>query len=326
MCYGKGGNEPTVTDANVVLGRFRPSDVLGGEIALDHHAAEQAVAALARDLGLDPARAAEGILDIAVTRMTASVKEISVMRGLDPRDFTLLAYGGAGPLHAALIARELGMNRIVIPPVPGTWSAYGLLVAERRHDASRTLHVALRDVAISDTGSILQPLRARVTDLLVADGVTPDQIRLETVLDMRFQGQAFEMSVPVDGALDSIDSLEQCFRRAYLERYGVTDDDPVEVVVWRVVGRGPAGHAGAPAPATLPHQPDSAGFRQVYFSGQWFRTAIVERHALPSGSRIAGPAIIEETGATTLVPPGFRATVEPGGCLILDGREGVGDG
>ncbi|MCY4590204.1 MAG: hydantoinase/oxoprolinase family protein [Alphaproteobacteria bacterium] len=316
-CYGKGGTEATVTDANVVLGRFRPTGELGGAIAVDVDAAHAAVAALARDLELETARAAEGIVDIAVTRMTASIKEISVMRGLDPRDFTLLAYGGAGPLHAALIASELAMGRIVIPPVPGNFSALGLLVADRRHDASRTVLTALSGTSSEEIGAVLEPLRDQVTALLVADGVARDLIRLETVLDMRFAGQAFQLSVPVDGALGSTDALTDRFREAYLERYGVEDDDPVEIVVYRVIGRGPAGEAGfpgavKPGPAAAP-----AGFRQVYLFGTWHRSAIYDREQLAAGTRLEGPAVIEESGATTLVPPGFTASVVPTGCLLL---------
>ena len=320
-CYGRGGTEATVTDANVVLGRFRPGGELGGAIEVDVDAAQTVVAALARDLGLETSRAAEGIVDIAVTRMTASIKEISVMRGLDPRDFTLLAYGGAGPLHAALIAAELAMDRIVIPPVPGNFSALGLLVADRRHDASRTLLTALSGTPGEEIAAVLRPLREQVTAMLVADGVAQDLIRLETVLDMRFAGQAFELSVPVDGYLGSADALADRFRAAYLERYGVEDDDPVEIVVYRVIGRGPAGDAGFPGKVEPGPTAPAAGFRQVYFFGAWYRTAIYDRDRLPAGMRLDGPVVIEESGATTLVPPGFTASVEPTGCLIL-GRAG----
>ena len=320
-CYGNGGIEPTVTDANVVLGRFRPAGVLGGEIAIDVAAAEKAVTDLAQTLALAPERAAEGILAIAVTRMTVSVKEISVMRGLDPRDFTLLAYGGAGPLHAALIATELGMERIVIPPFPGAFSALGLLVADRRHDASRTLLTALPETGPETIHDVLQPLREQVTAAFVNDGVPEDRIELETVLDMRFDGQAFELSVPVDGALGSSDALAGCFRDAYRERYGVEDGDPVEIVVYRIIGRAPAGEAGMPGATPAGARAEAIGNRPVYFGGRWHDTAIHDRVRLAAGASVAGPAIIEEAGATTLVPPEFVASVDPSGCLILSRDE-----
>ena len=316
-CYGRGGVEPTVTDANVVLGRFRPSDALGGEIAIDIAAAEAAVGRIAERLGLGLERAAEGILDVAVARMTASVKEISVMRGLDPRDFALLAYGGAGPLHAAAVAAELGIAKIAIPPLPGAFSALGLLIAERRHDASRTLATALSEARIEDIEAVLRPLRARARAALVADGLEESRVRLETVLDMRFEGQAFELSVPVDGALDSTEALAARFREAYLERYGVEDKDPVEIAVYRVVGRGPAGDIALPEMAAAGGGGSETGRRRAWFGGRWRETAIHDRARLAAGDRVSGPAIVEEAGATALVPPGFAATAHPSGSLIL---------
>ena len=149
-CYGRGGKEPTVTDANVVLGRLRPDRALGGEIDLDHDAALKAISRLGQELDLTPERTAEGILRLAAARMTASVKEISIMRGLDPRDFTLVAYGGAGPLHAAAIAKELGINKIVIPPMPGEFSAFGLLAADTRYDVAHTRLTPLNDISLED--------------------------------------------------------------------------------------------------------------------------------------------------------------------------------
>ena len=159
-CYGRGGTEPTVTDANVVLGRFRPDLALGGEIELDEDAA-RAVTTLGDELGLTAERTAEGIVRLAVARMTATVKEISVMRGLDPRDFTLFAYGGAGPLHAADIAEELGITEIVIPPMPGAFSAYGLLTADTRYDTTRTRLTRLAETTLEDLQAIIEPLRGR---------------------------------------------------------------------------------------------------------------------------------------------------------------------
>ncbi len=316
-CYGMGGVEATVTDANVVLGRFRPADALGGAITIDVAAATAAVTEVADRLNLDLERAAEGIIDIAVTRMTASVKEISVMRGLDPRDFALLAYGGAGPLHAALIAADLGMAKIIIPPLPGAFSALGLLIAERRHDASQTLLTPLSDIRIEQIEEVLKPLREQVRTALVADGLDESRINLETVLDMRFDGQAFELSVPVDTALESTAVLATCFRTAYRERYGVEDDDPVEIVVYRVIGRGPAGEIGMPAADAAGGRDSEIGRREACFGGQWLETVLHDRGRLVAGERIVGPAIIEESGATTLVPPDFVAAAGANGCLIL---------
>lgn len=316
-CYGRGGTEPTVTDANVVLGRFRPADALGGEISIDVAAAERAVKALATELGLEPERAAEGIIEIAVARMTASVKEISVMRGLDPRDFALMTFGGAGPLHAALIAAELGMAKIIVPPMPGAFSALGLLVADRRHDASRTLITPLASTTVEEIEAVLDPLKALVTEALVIDGLDPSDIRLEAVLDMHFEGQAFDLSVPVDGVMTSTDAIAKAFRDTYAERYGLADDNPVEVSVYRIVGRGPAGDMGLPGGLASAGESSVIGTRPVLFQGAWHDTALHDRGLLAVGARLTGPAIIEEPGATTLVPPDHSVAVDPTGCLIL---------
>ena len=183
-CYGRGGKEPTVTDANVVLGRLRPDRALGGEIDLDHDAALKAISRLGQELDLTPERTAEGILRLAAARMTASVKEISIMRGLDPRDFTLVAYGGAGPLHAAEIAKELGINKIVIPPMPGEFSAFGLLAADTRYDVSRTKLTPLNDISLEDLQDLLQPLREEMRRRLYEDGFQEKNIQLQERQDV----------------------------------------------------------------------------------------------------------------------------------------------
>jgi N-methylhydantoinase A len=187
-CYGRGGTEPTVTDANVVLGRFLPGTALGGSIEVDPARAERAVAGLADSLNLETRETARGIIRIAVARMTGSIKEISVMRGLDPRDFTLFAYGGAGPLHAALIAEELGMSTVVVPPLSGTFSAFGLLVAERRRDVSETRLMSMVGVTLDDVNRIFAPLEETAAGDLVAEGFDRQQLRVERAVDLRFKG------------------------------------------------------------------------------------------------------------------------------------------
>ena len=187
-CYGRGGTEPTVTDANVVLGRFRPAEALGGEIIIDPALSMRAVTILAGRLGLDPVETAKGIVRIAVTRMTGAIKEISVMRGLDPRDFALLAYGGAGALHAPAIAEELQIRTVIVPPLPGAFSAYGLLVADRRRDLSRTRLLPLESASIEDIEAMLAPMRDAARVELESEGFTDDRIRFESTVDVRFIG------------------------------------------------------------------------------------------------------------------------------------------
>ena len=323
-CYGRGGVEPTVTDANVVLGRFRADAPLGGEIALDVAAAERAVGALAEHLGLDRMAAADGIVRIAVTRMTGAIKEISVMRGIDPRDFTLLAFGGAGPLHAAAIAEELGMVRVIVPPLPGAFSAYGLLVAEHRCDASRTRVMAIEEgVTLSDVRAIVDPMREEAARELQAEGFAPDQLRFETSVDMRFRGQAFELTTPLADDARDIGDLVAAFYGVYEERYAHADRGAVEAVSFRVAAYGmtekprlPSAGDGGGGRRSL----DAArtGERPVHFAGETLATPLFHRDALPVGRPVRGPAIFDEADSATVVPPGFTAARHASGALFLE--------
>ncbi|MDD9906832.1 MAG: hydantoinase/oxoprolinase family protein [Rhodospirillaceae bacterium] len=317
-CYGRGGTEPTVTDANVLLGRFRPDQAIGGEIAIDTAAAETAIGTLGETLSLSPARMAEGIVRIAVARMTGTVKEISVMRGLDPRDFTLFAYGGAGPLHAAAIADELGMTRIVIPPMPGAFSAYGLLAADTRYDVTQTRLTKLDNTDWATLQDILTPLRTRATERLAEDGFTGDKVRLQTSLEMRYVGQAFELATAVPDGAAKIADIENAFRAAYEERYGQLDEGPVEIVSFRVIGIGLSDRTDLPEQVVDGDLSDAEiGRRPVVFGGTAQETSIYRRPDLPTGIAIPGPAIIEEDGATTVVPPGFTASQDRYGIMML---------
>jgi N-methylhydantoinase A len=314
-CYGRGGTEPTVTDANVVLGRFRPDLALGGEIELDQGAARIAVAGLGEELDLTPERTAEGIVRLAVARMTATVKEISVMRGLDPRDFTLFAYGGAGPLHAAAIAEELGITEIVIPPMPGAFSAYGLLTADTRYDITRTRLTRLGDTTLKDLQALLEPLREEARERLRRDGFADDDIHLQVFLDIRFVGQAFELTTPMPDAPKNLDEIATAFQAVYEERYAQSDTGPSEIVSFRVVGLGTAPSVELPE-----HTGDATAkieTRMVSFDSDFMETIIHRREVLPVDTAMPGPAIIEEDGATTVVPPGFNATLDRFGILIL---------
>ena len=317
-CYGRGGTEPTVTDANVVLGLFRTDRALGGEITLDVDAAWRSVAGLGAEIGLTAERTATGIIRLAVARMTATVKEISVMRGLDPRDFTLFAYGGAGPLHAAAIAEELGMTRLVVPPMPGTFSAYGLVAADTRYDLTRTRLTRLDQADLADLEEILAPMRVDMLERLRRDGFGDDRIGLKVSLDMRYVGQAFELTTRMPDRPHDIHEIARAFRETYEERYAQADQAPVEIVSFRVVG------IGAADPVCLPEPPAGGSLRDariairpVLFAGAAHDTPIYRRDRLPTGTGAEGPAIIEEDGATTVVPPGFTARLERHGIMTL---------
>jgi N-methylhydantoinase A len=318
-CYGRGGTAPTVTDANMVLGRLAPAAPLGGEITLDPALARAAVERIARPLGLDLVQMADGILRLAVTRMTGTIKEISIMRGIDPRDFTLFAYGGAGPLHAAFIAEELGIRTVLIPPFPGNFSAFGLLVADARVDVARTRLTATFELAPALVGDIVESLRRQARETLAAAGFRDAAMRFEASLDMRFQGQAFELAVPLPLGNPGPAEIAAAFRRVYEERYAHAPEDASEVVCFRLAGYGTGAKpelsrrrvAGTPGDAGL-------GLRQVAFGGAPEPTQIYDRARLPTGATITGPALIEEAGTTSVVPPGFRAAADELGNLVME--------
>ena len=262
---------------------------------------------------------AEGIIQLAVIQMTSSVKEISVMRGIDPRDFTLVAFGGAGPMHGALIAEELGMARVVIPPLPGNFSAFGLLVADTRHDVAKTKIMQLEFSDISDVRRALKPLENEARERLRADGFDNDQIRIEASLDMRYVGQSFELNIMLPAAFTDTEELMEAFHRAYEQRYSHRDRGSGEVVAFRVTGFGTVDRP--PLPSVLGGN-DLAGSvrdkRQVIFNGVSKETTVYWREDLPLNTIFEGPAIIEELGSTTVVPPNFNVSMDPTGSLILD--------
>ena len=319
-CYGRGGTEPTVTDANVALGRLGVDAALGGEIRLDRARAEAAVTGLAGKLGLEVNAMAEGIIRIAVANMATAIKEVSVMRGLDPRDFALLAYGGAGPLHAVAIAEELGMGTVLVPPMPGNFSAFGLLIADLRRDfvATRVSPTARTEPAI--VNAMLAQLAAAAHAELAEAGIEPARRRLEASLDMRYLGQAFELSVPVPLEVAQMSEVEAAFRGVYADRYGAAVDAPSEIVSYRLIGWGRMQRPELPKLDGAGRSPAAAriGARRLVVGGAEADAAILAREAIPLDARIAGPAIIEEAGATTLLPPSWSARLEPSGSLVLE--------
>jgi N-methylhydantoinase A len=319
VCYGRSGTEPTVTDANVVLGRLGTDRPLGGEIWLDSGKAEAAIAALGRQLGVEPVAMADGIVRLAVTKMTASIKEISIMRGHDPRDFVLFAYGGAGPLHAAFVAADLGMKKVVVPPSPGNFSAFGLLVADVRHDYVRTRVVATHEISLAEVEGLVGEMRAEGRQLLDEEGFAPGQTRFETRLDMRYVGQAFELGVTVPDAVSTMGEIETAFRAAYETRYSYLTADPVEIVNFRVAAYGVVDKPQLPTLAAGGRLADArTGARPVAFDGRFQSTPVYARERVPPEADVPGPAVIEEPGAATLVPPRFRGWVDRFGNLVLE--------
>src|SRR5262249_43789774 len=276
--------------------------------------------ALAARLELSGPRLAEGIIDIAVARMTASIREISIQQGHDPRDFTLIAFGGAGPMHAIPIAEELGIPSVLVPRHPGNFSALGLLVCDVKHDDGRTRVGRLHD-RVPALEAAFDEMSAAAARRLDAEGFDERSRRSERSLDLRYVGQAFELNVPVPpGALDA-SAIIADFNARHLAAYGHADPDgDVEVVNARMSTYGVVDKPEAARWSGGGSTVKDALFttRDVWFGGRAVPTPVYERDRLPEGVRMAGPAIIEEFGATTVVFPGWRVSVEAAGNLVLE--------
>jgi N-methylhydantoinase A len=332
--YGRGGTRPTLTDANLFLGRLNPDYFLGGEMPVSVAAAERALAAeLARRLGMTPRAAALGMVAIADARMVDAIRMISVQRGFDPREFVLVAFGGAGPVHAAAVAHALGIRRILIPPVPGASSALGLLTCDLKHDYVRSY---LKPLAAADPEAIrgiLEEFESDATRVLIREGVAPDRIRRVRALDLRYVGQSFELTIPLpDRSLTAsgLSGLSEAFFRAHDRAYGfAARGEPIEVVNVRLSGTGlvPRPRLARIAPGGGDPRGARKGRRSVVF-GDSSRPAprdcpIFDRARLRAGNRIRGPAIVEQLDSTSVIPPGFAVTVDRLGNLLLQ-REGRG--
>lgn len=318
--YGLGGTRATVTDANLYLGRLSAARPLGGSIRLDPGLAREALARLLERLpGLDLDRLAEGIVRIAVARMTSSIREITIQRGHDPRDFTLVAFGGAGPMHAIPVAEELEIPRILIPRHPGNFSALGLLAADIKHDAVRTRIQRLSAGALGGLRAEFAEMRAGAAAGLGEEGFAPPEVRFEHALDLRYLGQAFELSVPVDPEAMSLGGIAASFHRRHLETYGHADEaGEVEVVNLRL-----AAYGRVPKPELRPQRGGAPGearveSRPVCFGGRFLACPVYLRERLPAGTVLGGPAVVEEFGATTVVFPGWQAAVDAFGQLRLE--------
>ncbi len=322
-CYGTGGARPTVTDANLALGYLNPSYFNGGAMPLDRLAAEAALREhVARPLGLSVEEAAWGIHLVATGNMEHALRVVSIERGRDPRDYALVAFGGAGPLHAARIARTLGVRQVVAPKAAGVGSAVGMLTAESRLDASVTKILRLDEAAPDDIAAIYAGLEARLSEDLAHFPASPAP-GFKRFAYMRHAGQGFEIHVDLpDGEIDAnfAAAAEAAFRAAYKARYHTEDrESAVEGVDWALtatIAAGSASAAGAPAsPSGAPE-----GMRQAWFpeAGGMTPAAVWRREAVGADTIIEGPAIVEDAEATTLIPPGDRARAGPGGHLLIE--------
>jgi N-methylhydantoinase A len=316
-CYGAGGTEPTVTDANLFLGRLDPGYFLGGRMSLDRDAAEHALSAVASRLGLDDVAFAEGMLAIVNAKMADAMRTITVKQGIDPREFSLVAFGGAGPMHAAWLAEELDIAEVVVPWSPGTFSAWGMLQTDIRHDVVRSFYRPLQGLDGAEVAAGFRALEEEGAALLADEGVAADARYYVRSADMRYVGQEYTVSVAVGDEV-RLDELGPAFHDAHRTRYGhSTPDAPVEFVNLRVAAMGSVGAAAAPFQA-----PEDAGDplldrRPVVFDGKPHDTAVLLRDALLPGARWEGPAVVVEESATTVVPPGHAIAVDDLGNLLI---------
>lgn len=317
-CYGRGGTRPTVTDANLVTGRLNPRYFLAGDLPLFPEKAEEAIAPLARQFGLPVAEAALGILRVANASMVNAIKLVSVRRGYDPRDFTLVAFGGGGALHAAALARELHMARVLIPPAPGTFSALGMLATRPIQDFIRTRLLQSTDENMPEVRAVFADLEEQALAFMRASGFDLERVQVRRMVDMRYQGQEHTVRVPV-AALERHE-MEARFHELHEQAYAFRLDSLVELVNFHVSA---AYHAVPVDLRALAPSFDGSGEpkeeRQVLFEDVgWVTCAVYERTNLLPGRPVEGPAIIEEPMSTTVVYPGQQARVDELGNLLVE--------
>ncbi|MEV6228048.1 hydantoinase/oxoprolinase family protein [Saccharopolyspora shandongensis] len=312
-CYGLGGKLPTVTDAQLLLGRIDPDWFLGGRMKLSVDAAEEAIGTLGRELGLDASETAEGVVAVANAMMANAIRTLALRRGIDPRDFSLMAFGGAGPLHGAALADELGIQEVIVPFGTGVLSAWGMLHADVRHDLSAPLSGRTTEAAaVAARQQALAELRGQGRALLDAEGVPAGLHQFVPAVDMRYAGQEHAITVEVPETSDLVAAFHDTYRR----RYGhAMPGAAVEYVNARVAAIGRVGASiTPPPPGTVDQSAEST--RDVRVDGVTHRARIVRRDAVGTEA-VAGPAIVLEDGSTTLVPPGWSATGGPVGTLVL---------
>lgn len=326
VAYGRGGQDPTVTDANLLLGRLDADHFLGGELKLDLEGCRrQMLERVASPLGLEPTEAADGILRIAVTQMSHAVKAVTTERGLDAGNFTMVVYGGAGPLHASAIARELGIRKVLIPYAPGYFSAYGMLFSDLRYDYVRSVFRKLNDVSFDDIEAAYQSMEDEGRAALAQSGVKPEGVVIERAADMRYVGQEHAVTVDLPQAFFAAKdraAIKQQFDELHKVRYGTSaPKEPADLVSLRVTVLGtmkkPPRHSVARGTATPSPQAIRAT-KPVYFRATgWVDTPVYVREHLRASNVVVGPALIEEHASTTVVQPGDTLSMDELGNLQI---------
>ncbi|MGE5512632.1 MAG: hydantoinase/oxoprolinase family protein [Bacteroidota bacterium] len=327
VCYGRGNVEATVTDANVVLQTLNPEHLLGGRMLIDQSKAKGAVAVLADRLGLDVMATAQGIISVVTANMAKAIRLISVQRGHDPRDYTLVAFGGAGPLHSARLARELEIPRVLIPRHPGILCALGLLMTDLQTNYAQSRLMTFGRDTLSAMMDVFSDLERRAQSWFVAEAIAAEDRRIRRTIDMRYAGQNYELSIPMpDGLRDEalLAALQRGFQQAHQQMYGyIAPEEPIQAVTFRIEATGAVRQAEIRqhAPAQQPLESALIGKRDVWLAepGGFVFCPVYDREKLGPGHRLSGPAVIEQMDATTLVLPGQTAAVDPYLNIIVEG-------
>jgi N-methylhydantoinase A len=324
--YGRGGDRPTVTDANLVLGRLDKENFLGGAMRLDEAAATRVIDRLARELQVETRAAAEGVLTIVNSNMANAIRARTIQKGLDPREFSLVAFGGAGPLHGAEVAAMLDIPEVIVPPHPGITSATGLLTTDLKYEQFKTEFQVQGQADAAVLGGDFERLERALLTQYACEGMARDKVRLARSGDLRYVGQGYELRAAFpDGALDAaaLDEVWRTFHQMHKSEYGhFFPDSPIEIVNIRVSGIGEVPNIGLPSPEFGPSL-DAARVRtgpclfRVADRLQSFETAYYWRDRLPAESAFRGPAVILQRDTTTVVPPGWSATAERSGNIII---------
>ena len=330
--YGRGGRQPTVTDANVVLGRLDKDDFLGGAMKLDEAAAHRVVEELANELGLGKLEAAEGVLTVINSNMANAIRSRTVQKGVDPREFALVAFGGAGPLHGAEVAEMLSIPEVIVPPYPGITSAMGLLTTDLKYDAIRTQFQVSGKIDLNRLNADLSEMERRLAAQFVADHLDADKLGFVRDGDLRYVGQGYELKIPFpNGVLKNADleRVWQLFHQAHQREYGHHfTANPIEIVNVRVSGIGAMPKIQKIKPVeggSLKAARARAGKCMFRVAGELksFETVFYRRHVLPVEEKFAGPAVVLQKDSTTIVPPGWSATNDRAGNLILSVNGGA---
>jgi N-methylhydantoinase A len=322
-CYSRGGTVPAITDCNLVLGYLSVDNFLGGQMRLGAEAAREAVESVAKPLNMSTEDTAEGIIRIIDVKMAEAIKAISTMRGHDLRDFMLLAFGGAGPVHACRIARDLGMAGVIVPLYPGVYSAIGLVMSDVKHDYIQSRMTALSEINPQDLSGMFEKLAAQAAEDLRADGFAADTIRIQRALDMRYAGQGYEITIPCEPetmTAEGLKSLRKSFDEIHKGMFGHSaPEEPVEIVSYRVRGIGMVPPVEMPRFAKAGTTLNDAlrETRKVRFDGKTVDCPIYQREKLDVGLTFSGPAVLDQFDCTTVICPGQKVRVDEWKNLIV---------